>query len=72
VECLRRNAGRVALEFPDCQFNEVLIDGFAMKLNMIPHQFDVVVTTNQFGDILTDQGASLVGGLGLAPWFVHR
>lgn len=58
---------KVALEFPDCQFNEVLIDGFAMKLNMIPHQFDVVVTTNQFGDILTDQGASLVGGLGLAP-----
>lgn len=58
---------KVALEFPDCQFNEVLIDGFAMKLNMMPHLFDVVVTTNQFGDILTDQGASLVGGLGLAP-----
>jgi 3-isopropylmalate dehydrogenase len=58
---------KVALEFPDCQFNEVLIDGFAMKLNMTPYKFDVVVTTNQFGDILTDQGASLVGGLGLAP-----
>lgn len=58
---------KVALEFPDCEFNEVLIDGFAMKLNMTPHKFDVVVTTNQFGDILTDQGASLVGGLGLAP-----
>jgi 3-isopropylmalate dehydrogenase len=55
------------LEFPDCQFNEVLIDSFAMKLNMSPDKFDVVVTTNQFGDILTDQGASLVGGLGLAP-----
>jgi 3-isopropylmalate dehydrogenase len=58
---------KVAAEFPDCEFNEVLIDGFAMKLNMFPHLFDVVVTTNQFGDILTDQGASLVGGLGLAP-----
>lgn len=58
---------KVAQEFPDCQFNEVLIDGFAMKLNMKPGLFDVVVTTNQFGDILTDQGASLVGGLGLAP-----
>ena len=58
---------RVAAEFPDVQFEEVLIDGFAMKLNMKPQQYDVVVTTNQFGDILTDQGAGLVGGLGLAP-----
>jgi 3-isopropylmalate dehydrogenase len=38
-----------------------------MKLMMNPWQYDVVVTTNQFGDILTDQGAGLVGGLGLAP-----
>jgi 3-isopropylmalate dehydrogenase len=58
---------RVAAEFPDVQFEEVLIDGFAMRLNMKPQQYDVVVTTNQFGDILTDQGAGLVGGLGLAP-----
>jgi 3-isopropylmalate dehydrogenase len=47
--------------------NEVLVDGFAMKLVMNPQQFDVVVTTNQFGDILTDEGAGVVGGLGLAP-----
>jgi len=38
-----------------------------MKLMIDPWRYDVVVTTNQFGDILTDQGAGLVGGLGLAP-----
>jgi 3-isopropylmalate dehydrogenase len=58
---------KVAKEFPDCKLTEVLVDGFAMKLVMNPHQFDVVVTTNQFGDILTDEGAGIVGGLGLAP-----
>jgi 3-isopropylmalate dehydrogenase len=58
---------KVALEFPDCELEEVLVDGFAMKLVMKPQQYDVVVTTNQFGDILTDEGAGLVGGLGLAP-----
>ena len=58
---------KVALEFPDCTLEEVLVDGFAMKLVMKPQQYDVVVTTNQFGDILTDEGAGIVGGLGLAP-----
>ncbi len=58
---------KVAAEYPDCTLEEVLVDGFAMKLVMKPQQFDVVVTTNQFGDILTDEGAGLVGGLGLAP-----
>jgi 3-isopropylmalate dehydrogenase len=48
----------------------VLVDGFAMKLVMKPQQFDVVVTTNQFGDILPDEGAGIVGGLGLAPGLV--
>jgi 3-isopropylmalate dehydrogenase len=48
----------------------VLIDGFAMKLVMKPQQYDVVVTTNQFGDIVTDEGAGIVGGLGLAPGLV--
>ena len=58
---------KVAKEFPDCELNEMLVDGCAMKLVMNPQQFDVVVTTNQFGDILTDEGAGIVGGLGLAP-----
>ncbi|MES2563137.1 MAG: isocitrate/isopropylmalate family dehydrogenase [Pseudomonadota bacterium] len=58
---------KVAKEFPDCVLEEVLVDGMAMKLVMRPQQYDVVVTTNQFGDILTDEGAGIVGGLGLAP-----
>ncbi|MCC7485710.1 MAG: isocitrate/isopropylmalate dehydrogenase family protein [Burkholderiales bacterium] len=58
---------KVAKAFPDVAFDEVLVDGFAMKVMMDPWRYDVVVTTNQFGDILTDQGAGLVGGLGLAP-----
>lgn len=58
---------KVADEYPDVAFDEVLVDGFAMKAVMKPQQYDVVVTTNQFGDILTDLGAGLVGGLGLAP-----
>lgn len=58
---------KVAKEYPDVAFDEALVDGFSMKLMMNSRQYDVVVTTNQFGDILTDQGAGLVGGLGLAP-----
>jgi 3-isopropylmalate dehydrogenase len=58
---------KVAKEYADVDFDEALVDGFAMKLMIDPWRYDVVVTTNQFGDILTDQGAGLVGGLGLAP-----
>jgi 3-isopropylmalate dehydrogenase len=58
---------KAAREFPDVAFEEMMIDSIAMKLVMDPQRFDVVVTTNQFGDILTDIGAGLVGGLGLAP-----
>lgn len=58
---------KVAKEYPDVTFEEMMIDSIAMKLVVEPQRFDVVVTTNQFGDILTDIGAGLVGGLGLAP-----
>jgi 3-isopropylmalate dehydrogenase len=58
---------KVAREYPDVTYEESMIDTVSMKLVMAPQQFDVVVTTNQFGDILTDIGAGLVGGLGLAP-----
>jgi len=58
---------KVAREFPEVAFEEMMIDSASMKLVMAPQRFDVVVTTNQFGDILTDIGAGLVGGLGLAP-----
>jgi 3-isopropylmalate dehydrogenase len=58
---------KVARDYPDVAFEEMMIDSISMKLVTAPQQFDVVVTTNQFGDILTDIGAGLVGGLGLAP-----
>jgi 3-isopropylmalate dehydrogenase len=58
---------KVAREFPDVTFEEAMIDTISMKLAMAPQQYDVVVTTNQFGDILSDIGAGIVGGLGLAP-----
>jgi isocitrate dehydrogenase (NAD+) len=49
------------------EVNDVIIDACAMKLVLDPTQFDVIVTTNMFGDILSDEIAGLVGGLGLAP-----
>jgi isocitrate dehydrogenase (NAD+) len=48
-------------------FEEIIVDACAMKLVMNPWQFDVLVTTNLFGDILSDEIAGLVGGLGMAP-----
>ena len=53
--------------YPDVTFDEIHIDTIAAHLVMDPQDYDVIVTTNQFGDILTDLGAGLVGGLGLAP-----
>ena len=58
---------RAAQEFPDVTVNEVIVDTMAMRLVRDPQNFDVVVTTNMFGDILTDEAAGLVGGLGMAP-----
>lgn len=58
---------RVAAEYPDVEMQEAIVDTFAMRLVMTPQKYDVVVTTNMFGDILTDEAAGLVGGLGLAP-----
>jgi 3-isopropylmalate dehydrogenase len=58
---------KVAKEFPDVVLNEVIVDTMAMRLIRDPQSFDVIVTTNMFGDILTDEAAGLVGGLGMAP-----
>lgn len=58
---------QVAKDYPDIEFNDRIIDNMAMQLVMNPHQFDVIVTTNLFGDILSDLCSGLVGGLGLAP-----
>lgn len=57
----------VAEEYPDVAVDEVIVDTMAMRLVRDPQSFDVVVTTNMFGDILTDEAAGLVGGLGMAP-----
>ncbi|MBA3583435.1 MAG: isocitrate/isopropylmalate dehydrogenase family protein [Gemmatimonadetes bacterium] len=57
----------LAKEHPEVEFNERIIDNMAMQLVLDPLQFDTVVTTNMFGDILSDLCAGLVGGLGLAP-----
>ena len=57
----------VAKDFPDVEVNEVIVDTMAMRLVRDPQSFDTVVTTNMFGDILTDEAAGLVGGLGMAP-----
>ena len=57
----------VAQEFPDIHAYDIIVDAAAMKLVRDPQSFDVLVTTNLFGDILSDLMAGLVGGLGLAP-----
>ncbi|HET8701665.1 MAG TPA: isocitrate dehydrogenase [Nitrococcus sp.] len=57
----------VAKHYPDIAHQELIIDNTAMQLVMNPHQFDVIVTTNLFGDIISDLCAGLAGGLGLAP-----
>ncbi len=60
-------AREVAQEYPDIAMNEMIVDNCCMQLVMRPEQFDVIVTTNLFGDIISDLCAGLVGGLGLAP-----
>jgi isocitrate dehydrogenase (NAD+) len=60
-------AREVAARYPDIQFDEKIIDAACMHMVMNPKQFDVVVCTNMFGDILSDLTAGLVGGLGLIP-----
>lgn len=57
----------VAQDFPDVEAGHVYIDATALYLVQRPHQFDVLVTENMFGDILSDLAAGLVGGMGMAP-----
>ena len=57
----------VAKDYPGIAYEEVIVDACAMKLVLAPQQFQVIVTTNMFGDILSDEAAGLVGGLGMAP-----
>lgn len=55
----------IAAEYPEILFEDRIIDACAMQLVMYPEEFDVIVTTNLFGDILSDLTAGLIGGLGL-------
>jgi 3-isopropylmalate dehydrogenase len=57
----------VARGYPDIELDDFQVDTFAMHLVVRPQEFDVVLCTNLFGDILSDQAAGLVGGLGMAP-----
>lgn len=59
--------GKVAEEYPDISFNEQYVDAASMRLIKEPQNYDVIVTTNMFGDILSDEAAQLIGGLGMAP-----
>ena len=57
----------IAKEYPDIECDDKIVDNMAMQLVTHPERFDVIVTTNLFGDILSDLACGLVGGLGLAP-----
>jgi isocitrate/isopropylmalate dehydrogenase len=65
---LFRDVGRrVAASYPDIAFETFIVDDFARRLVARPHELDVVVLPNLYGDILSDAAAGLIGGLGLAP-----
>jgi isocitrate dehydrogenase (NAD+) len=57
----------IAKKYPDIVFDDMIVDATAMKLVTQPERFDVIVTMNLFGDILSDLTAGLIGGLGVAP-----
>lgn len=63
LECYRAAAKR----YPELEYEERIVDATAMELVMAPERFQVMVTENLYGDILSDLGAGLIGGLGLAP-----
>jgi len=63
LSCVRR----ISAKYPDIDHSEMIVDNCAMQLVKNPEQFDVLVMTNLYGDILSDLGAGLVGGLGVVP-----
>jgi len=63
----RRVVRDVAAGYPDVSVEDMLVDNAAMQLAAAPEQFDVIVTDNMFGDILSDLAAAMTGGLGVAP-----
>jgi 3-isopropylmalate dehydrogenase len=63
----REVVGRVASDYPDVELDHLLVDNAAMQLVSRPAEFDVIVTENLFGDILSDESAMLTGSLGMLP-----
>ncbi|OJF17591.1 MAG: 3-isopropylmalate dehydrogenase [Bacillaceae bacterium G1] len=63
----RRVVDRLAAEYPDVETEHMLVDNCAMQLVARPKQFDVIVTENMFGDILSDEAAMLTGSIGMLP-----
>jgi 3-isopropylmalate dehydrogenase len=63
----RRVVIEIAAEFPDVALDHILVDNCAMQLVLNPRRFDVLVTENMFGDILSDEGAVLAGSIGMLP-----
>jgi homoisocitrate dehydrogenase len=66
-DCVRKIIDETNLEYPVVELEEVLVDLAAYKMTSEPQNFDVIVTTNLFGDILSDAAAYWCGGMGLAP-----
>ena len=62
-----RACAEVAKDYADITFDQMYVDACAMNLIRQPESFDVIVTTNLFGDILSDEAAQVIGGLGMAP-----
>ena len=63
----RETVHRVAAEYPDVTVSDMLVDNAAMQLVRRPSQFDVIVTSNMFGDILSDEASQITGSIGLLP-----
>ena len=63
----RETVHRVALDYPDVELSDMLVDNAAMQLVRDPARFDVVVTSNMFGDILSDEASQITGSIGLLP-----
>src|SRR5256885_1729435 len=63
----RRVVVEVAKDFPDIELDHILVDNCAMQLVLNPKRFDIVLTENMFGDILSDEGAVLAGSIGMLP-----
>ena len=58
---------KLAKEYPDVEYSDMLVDNAAMQIIRKPSQFDVVVTSNMFGDILSDEASMITGSIGLLP-----